>query len=389
VKEKIGKSVEHEKRMKRCSRCLLPETYPNIRYNEDGVCNYCLTYRPIEYIGEEKLEELLDTYRNRGDKYDCVVAVSGGRDSTYMLYMLTEVFGMRVLAFTYDYGLVSQQAKLNLKMALDALEVDLVTIKHDQTKYFRNNLIALSKKFSPAMVPALCLGCRYGVRGGACKVAMKHKVPLVVFAASQPELMSFKNEFFRTRFNRRSLGMLSELLNNPSYFKPSFIPMYIKDYFHDDAHRYPLSPIFKILYRKVRIIEFFDYIQWDEKKIEDTLKRKLSWEKPKNIKSSWRFDCLVHFFKDYIYLNSVGFTERDELLSNMIREGLISREEALHRLMGQYENLLSVGKEIIDNALMQLNIAPSVLRNFELKTCESGEEAMGEKVGKDSAFNVK
>ena len=93
--------------MKRCSRCLLPETYPNIRYNEDGVCNYCLSYTPIEYKGETKLEELLDTSRNRN-----IVVVSGGRDST-------------------------------------------------------------SKKFFPAMVPALCLGCRYGIAGGACKVAMR------------------------------------------------------------------------------------------------------------------------------------------------------------------------------------------------------------------------
>jgi hypothetical protein len=85
--------------MKRCSKCLLPETYPNIRYNGVGVCNYCLSYAPIEYKGEPKLEELLDTSRTRtkGEKYDCVVAVSGGRDST-------------------------------------------------------------SKKFSPAVVPALCLG---------------------------------------------------------------------------------------------------------------------------------------------------------------------------------------------------------------------------------------
>ena len=56
--------------MKRCSNCLLPETYPNIRYNGDGVCNYCLSYTPIEYKGEQKLKELLDTYRDKGEKYE-------------------------------------------------------------------------------------------------------------------------------------------------------------------------------------------------------------------------------------------------------------------------------------------------------------------------------
>jgi tRNA(Ile)-lysidine synthase TilS/MesJ len=114
--------------MKRCSRCLLPETYPNIRYNGEDVCNYCLTYTLIEYKGEPKLEELLDTSRNRnkGEKYDCVVAVSGGRDSTFMVYELVEAYDMRVLAYNYDNGFVSEQAKLNLKKMTDALGVDLV-----------------------------------------------------------------------------------------------------------------------------------------------------------------------------------------------------------------------------------------------------------------------
>jgi len=108
--------------MKKCSRCLLPESFPNIRYNGDGVCNYCLTYTPIEYKGETGLEELLDTYRNRnkGEKYDCVVPVSGGRDSTFTLYELVEAYDMKVLAYNYDNGFVSEQAKLNLKEITDA-----------------------------------------------------------------------------------------------------------------------------------------------------------------------------------------------------------------------------------------------------------------------------
>jgi len=136
-KEKIvefyspGEQNRGEKKieMKRCSRCLLPETYPNIRYNGDGVCNYCLSYTPIEYKGEEKLEELLGFYRDRGAKYDydCVVGVSGGRDSTFTLYELVEAYDMRVLAYNYDNGFVSEQAKLDLKKLTDTLGVDLVT----------------------------------------------------------------------------------------------------------------------------------------------------------------------------------------------------------------------------------------------------------------------
>ena len=352
--------------MKRCSKCLLPETHPNIRYNGDDVCNYCLSYTPIEYKGETKLDDLLDTYRNRNkrEKYDCVVAVSGGRDSTFLLYELIEAYDMKVLAYNYDNGFVSEQAKLNLKRITDALGVDLVTMKHDQTKYFRNNLIALSKKFSPAMVPTLCLGCRYGIVSGACKVAMRYKVPLVFFGSSRLEKTSFKNEFFKTRFNKKIAGMASEFFSNPLYVKPSFVPMYARDYFHDDSHLHPLSPLLKLLYGKVRIIEFFDYVKWDEKIIENTIEKELKWKKLKEVKSSWRFDCLVHYFKDYFYLNSVGFTERDELLSNMIREGMTSREEALQRLMEDYENQREIRENIIMDVLEDLKIDMSILHDF-------------------------
>ena len=347
--------------MKKCSRCLLPESFPNIRYNGDGVCNYCLTYTPIEYKGETGLEELLDTYRNRnkGEKYDCVVPVSGGRDSTFTLYELVEAYDMKVLAYNYDNGFVSEQAKLNLKEITDATGVDLVTIKHDQTKYFRNNLIALSKKVSPAMVPTLCLGCRYGIVSGACKVAMRYKVPLVFFSSSRLEKPSFKKEFLKTRFNKKIAGMASEFFSNPFYFKPSFIPMYVRDYF---SHLHPVSPWLKLLYGKMRIVEFFDYVKWDEKRIENTIENKLKWKKPKEAKSSGRFDCLVRYFKDYFYLNSVGFTERDEQLSNMIREGMISRAEALKRLME--ENQRENRENIIRGVLEELKIDKSILHDF-------------------------
>jgi len=353
--------------MKRCSRCLLPETYPNIRYNEDGVCNYCLSYTPIEYKGEEKLEELLGFYRDRGAKYDydCVVGVSGGRDSTFTLYELVKRYNMRVLAYNYDNGFVSEEAKENVKAITEALGVELVTIKYDQTRYFRNNLKALLKKFSPAMVPTLCLGCRYGIVSGACKIAMKYKVPLVFFSSSRLEKTQFKNEFFKKGnavFNNRIMGMASEFFTNPSYFKPSFLTMYIRDYFHDDSHLHPLSPVLRLMYGKVKIVEFFDYIRWDEKRIEHTIEKQLNWKKPEEVKSSWRFDCMVHFFKDYFYLNSVGFTELDDLLSNMIREGMIERDVALKRLFDEYDSkmkslgytIMEIGKEIgLDGSLLE------------------------------------
>ena len=81
--------------MKRCSRCVLPETFPGISFDDDGVCNFCRAFK-----GREKLETSKSKYRSRFEKlieekqksggYDCLMAYSGGKDSTYTLMVLKE-----------------------------------------------------------------------------------------------------------------------------------------------------------------------------------------------------------------------------------------------------------------------------------------------------------
>ena len=67
--------------LKRCTRCVIPETAPKVTFDEKGVCSYCASYKKPVLLGEEKLRALLDTQRRPGKKYDCVVGISGGRDS--------------------------------------------------------------------------------------------------------------------------------------------------------------------------------------------------------------------------------------------------------------------------------------------------------------------
>jgi len=74
--------------MRRCTRCILPETFPGIRFDEDGVCNYCLEYKPVNVLGEEALVKVLDGYRGKGREYDCIVPISGGRDSSFVLHQM-------------------------------------------------------------------------------------------------------------------------------------------------------------------------------------------------------------------------------------------------------------------------------------------------------------
>ena len=83
VEKEMGEDeIFHD--MKRCTRCILPETFLGIEFDENGVCNYCLDYEPMKVYGEEAFEAVLSEYRNNGAKYDCLVPISGGRDSSYL-----------------------------------------------------------------------------------------------------------------------------------------------------------------------------------------------------------------------------------------------------------------------------------------------------------------
>ena len=100
--------------MKRCTRCVLPETYPEISYDDQGVCNHCRSFKSIVYKGEEALRKLFEENSGSG-KWDCLVPLSGGRDSTYTLYNLVKKYGRRVLVYNYDNGFVESIAQDNIK----------------------------------------------------------------------------------------------------------------------------------------------------------------------------------------------------------------------------------------------------------------------------------
>ena len=97
--------------MRRCTLCILPESFPGIRFDEEGVCNYCRRTLPPQQREirrarlRERFQTLIEKVRGRGD-YECLMSWSGGKDSTYTLALLKEDLGIRVLAFTFDNGFV-------------------------------------------------------------------------------------------------------------------------------------------------------------------------------------------------------------------------------------------------------------------------------------------
>lgn len=128
--------------MRRCSRCLYDETVPNITFDGNGICNYCKIHDnlnqeyPTGAEGQRRLRAIADQIRKegRGKPYDVVVGVSGGADSSYMLY-LTKQLGLRPLAAHFDNTWNSTVAVENIHNVLKKLDVDLYTYVVDNKEY--------------------------------------------------------------------------------------------------------------------------------------------------------------------------------------------------------------------------------------------------------------
>ena len=109
--------------LRRCTKCVLPETFPFIRFDGSGVCNFCNNHRPHALKGETKLRQELESVRRGDGKPEILFPISGGRDSCYALHVVVRDFGIKPVAYTYDWGMVTDLARRNISRMCGALGI--------------------------------------------------------------------------------------------------------------------------------------------------------------------------------------------------------------------------------------------------------------------------
>ena len=324
--------------MKRCTQCILPENYPGITFNEAGVCNHCITHRERKYLGNEALRERIESFltdkKDRNKDYDCIVGFSGGRDSSYLLYYLAKVLNLKVLAYSADNGFIPEQTKSNMKRIADTLNVKLVIEENDYLKKcLKHHILSWMHRPSPAMVGVICAGCKLGLETGILAFAKKTRIPIIIFGGTPFEGQGYKQDIMKINPNGKKslsfiLGYLIQVTRNPKWIlNPTCLIVQAKEFCR---HHY-LRTIARqkdLLY----LPPFYSYIRWEENKVVSTIKNELGWEKNPYTESTWRGDCEVALLKLYLYKETLGFSDKDDGLGCLIRDGQISREEALKRL---------------------------------------------------------
>ncbi|MDF1519314.1 MAG: hypothetical protein P1P73_02400 [Brevefilum sp.] len=330
AKEKVDK-------LQRCTRCVLPETFPFIEFDENGVCNFCHHYEKKNLLGMDALQALLDSNKDADGQVKCVVSFSGGRDSSFGLHLVKKVLGLDAVAFTYDWGVATDMAHRNQKRLCETLGVEQIVIKADLDQKKANikaNLQAWLKKPDLGTIPLLTsVGQQFFYH--ANQVGKKLGRDMIVLCATPFEHTYFKAGFSGIKPHFDSLdnsaadklnmifSYLRKYIDNPSYINRSLVDT-IGGYlsFYIIPHNY---------------LRLFDYLRWDEEEVNKTLIEEYSWETSDETPSTWRIDDGTVPLSDYMFYMMSGLTINDTFRSNQIREGRITREQALHLL--ERENL--------------------------------------------------
>lgn len=354
--------------MQRCSLCILPETYPGIIFDQAGVCNVCgVSIDNLKEVAkfnqEDANKQLLSTllrYRGVGP-YDCIVAFSGGRDSAYVLYYAVRILGLKVLAFTVDHGYLPDHTKENISNAVSILKVDHLYETHEMLqKSIRPVLKAWMHRPSAKTVSLICLGCRQAMRVNLILAARKHGSSIILNGSGESGTRDYlAMKFFapdeNTPNRKRKVitGFAGEILTNPQFLlHPELLLQMIREY-----RKVTTSWQNKDAQDYVRSVSLFEYIPWDEDEIMRTIQSELKWQKAPWSEASWRSDCKIAMLKSYLYMQTVGFTTNDIMVSEMIRDGKITREDGLKRIAR--ENIIS--RDSVHKLCAEIGVAPERL----------------------------
>jgi tRNA(Ile)-lysidine synthase TilS/MesJ len=313
-----------------CKVCILPDTVPGITLNSDGVCNLCVEEAASPDHGRAKpgegafLEALAPA--TRGSHYDVLCLYSGGKDSTYMLYVLSKKLKLRVLAMTLDNWFLSPQTQTNIKNTLQRLEnVDHIYVRPSWAtirKFFQAGFTF--EKGTPMgdkayLMGHACYSC-FGLIGTfAGQVAMQKKIRNIVLGATPGQMTQKSIGDLRLRYKSASDG-----------FRGTILPLMKEMARRDDAFKpftqLGLMKLIRVL--RLRLLPLYDYVSYNEAHIYKTVEEELGWVRPRDT-DSCSTNCQLNALGIHVHRNLYNISPYVIPLAHDVRTGLMTREEAL------------------------------------------------------------
>jgi N-acetyl sugar amidotransferase len=340
--------------LKVCSKCIYDERVPYIAFDENGVCKYChqlenlkKEYTTASQEGEKRFIRIIEQIKKDGKnkKYDCIIGVSGGTDSSYMLY-LTKIWGLRPLAVHYDNTWNSAIATENIRKVLTALDIDLYTHVTDNKE-----ADDIFRSFFYADVAEIEASTDLALAEVMYRAAWKYKVKYVL------EGHSFMEEGI-TPVGR-------------NYFDGKYIKSIHDRFGRLPMKSYPLMTITRFLFwtvfAKIQKIRPFWYIDYNKEDAKKFLEKEYDWKYYGGHHLENRMTAFFHS----IYLPQKFNTDmRNNTLSAMVRNGKMSREDAWN----EYNTPPHIEKDLVEYFKKRLELSDEEYEKIMARKPKSWQE---------------
>ena len=340
--------------LKVCSKCIYDERVPYITFDENGICKYChqlenlkKEYKTATKEGEENFLRIIEQIKKdgKGKQYDCIIGVSGGTDSSYMLY-LTKIWGLRPLAVHYDNTWNSAIATENIRKVLTALDIDLYTHVTDNKE-----ADDIFRSFFYADVAEIEASTDLALAEVMYRAAWKYKVKYVL------EGHSFMEEGI-TPVGR-------------NYFDGKYIKSIHKIFGRLAMKSYPLMTISRFLFwtvfAKIQKIRPFWYIDYNKNDAKKFLEKEYDWKYYGGHHLENRMTAFFHS----VYLPQKFNTDmRNNTLSAMVRNGKMSREDAWQ----EYNQPPHIEKDLVEYFKKRLELSDEEYEKIMARKPKSWQE---------------
>jgi N-acetyl sugar amidotransferase len=335
---------------KTCTRCIIDTTVPGVTFDRDGVCSYCKIHDtldkqyPLGAEGQLRLAKIIESIKasGKGKRYDCIVGVSGGRDSMYTLYLLVRKFGLRPLAVHFNDGFSNPVAGENKTKGARALGVDMRTITSDWRES-KDLKIAFLKASVPDMEEATDIGIETALYAAAIKENVKYIISGFSFRTegiSPLEWNYLDGNYLKTIHDR--FGTV-----NLRPWKPD-----------DPGFHLGFSHIFYYTFIKgIHAIPILSHVNYVRREAEEIIKKELGWVYP----GAKYYDDLYQSLMTNVFRVKFNIDRRRFNYSALVRSGQMPRQEALERVKDVY---VIEDPKVIDLCIKRLGLTREDLDRF-------------------------
>lgn len=312
-----------------CSTCVLPENPPYIVLDARGECNLCVEHFKQErtpLLLESDFIRILDKHRGK-QKYDCLVMCSGGKDSTAALYFMKQRYKLNPLAFTFDHGFETNDAIDNVRRAVEKLDIDFLFFK---TNFMKDMFRRLIRSKSKAVI---CHPCSIWYIKLSYDMAARVGAPLII--AGWTKGQSTKTEV---------MSACGCNVHQPEYKAMAVETQKFLDEQVADMPQYKGFPrsmeeLLKQVKRsgnKAMVLSPHWFLPYGPDEYVKIIQDNLGWQYPKASYPRKSTNCALNFVSVHNSMRDYGYTHYHVEMSKLVREGVMSRDEALKNLEMQF-----------------------------------------------------